>query len=166
MVSVRNIQPCSPGELHDLKAHLSTSNVPQLVRLIESGAAVDKGEISPLAEVGQLPTIFKNIGTVRSEQEYGQKTFRVSQVPEVLQKAQCTDRAMRQKIDSYKKEVAEGTYRLTVTLLQTDGDFYIWDGDKSAVACFEHASQTGNARYSLPVFVIRPPVPLRAVETL
>jgi hypothetical protein len=158
MVGIKNSRGCTPAELQDLKKHL--------VQLIESGAKVTKGEISPLAEIGRIRTIFKDIGSVLSKAEYGQDTFLVSQVQSVLKSKGCTDIAMRDKIAAFKTQIASGKFRLTVTLLETDGDLYIFDGDKSAVAFFEHSSETGSEDCSLPVFVIKPPCPLHAVKSL
>jgi hypothetical protein len=164
MVVLRGLAGCPAAEFDGLKTHLLASNVPWVVtRVIERGAAVQKAEVAPLSEVGNLRTIFVNLKSVRSQAEYGEKTFLVSQVMGVLRCPEVPDLAMLNRVSSFIRQLEGRLFRRTVTLLETDGDFYIVDGNKSAVASFEHASLIGDTGFRLPVYVVKPGIPMAVI---
>jgi hypothetical protein len=156
MPQIVHCRTCTPKEISELRAYLSTTPVRWLVGVIDGGARVSKGEVKSLSQVGRLRTIWGDLGGVRSDHEYGLEKFLVGQVMAVLKKPQCTDKERLDRIENYVKLFANNQLDLKITLMEDRSGITICDGNTRVVACFEYCVRTGQTSLRLPVNVISP----------
>jgi len=140
---------CTAEERRSLMDYLSLTPVAWIVEVVGSGAKVSKGEIDKTSELGNLKTIWKDLGGIRRANEYS-----VREVVKILGDPLCTDAKSREKIQQYKRLYGLEKLRLTITLLERNNDLMIIDGNKSAVACYEYGKDHGLSNLRLPVYII------------
>jgi hypothetical protein len=141
-------------EVESLKKFLLQTPVRWVIHNVENGARVSKGEIQGLSVIGNLRTIWSNLGEVYSIKEHNSEKFIVNQVVDALSKSQNKDAKVDLKIiKEFINQLAKGQLKLTVTLKETGNDFMILDGNKSTTAYFEYCKRRGE-NASLPVFII------------
>ena len=153
MPEITHRTTCSPEEIDALKQFLK-SRAPQLVRFIEVGAVVSKGRITSRMALGNTNTEWYNVGDIRSRKEYHAKFFRVDQMMAVLKSPQCHGRADLDLIQKYCREIGSGSFKSTITLFEKRNEIFIYDGNHSAVAFFEHYAQCNSDEINVEVFII------------
>lgn len=149
-----NRENCIPEEIESLRKFLLQSPVRWIVNHIDNGARVSKGEIHGLSSIGNLKTFWSNLGDIYSIKEHRIENFLVSQVMDALSKPQCKDKITYVTIKKYINQLANNQLKTTITLIETNDELVIVDGNKSTVACFEYGLKSALTDLRLPVFII------------
>lgn len=154
MLCVANRVVCAPREIEWLKNYIQSSSVPSLASMIGARPEVSRGTVGPPSDVGNLKTFWANLGVVKCKTAYGTDNFLVCQVLRVLQKPICDDKTTLRTIKKYIELKSLNELEIIITIVEKYGDLTIWDGNKRAVACFEHAFEKGDRNYAMPVYVV------------
>jgi len=156
-IDIINRIDCAPDEISRLKEYLQKTQVNWVVKCIDNGARVSKGEIQGLSALGNLKTFWSDLGDVSSIKEHGSEKFSVNQVMDALSKPQNMDNANAKKalskINEYSRRLASGQLELIITLIETNNGLMIIDGNSRAVTYFEHYKEIEESG-CLPVFII------------
>ncbi len=156
-------QACTPQEVIDLRdyqaqhSHVACIVVP----LINGGAPVQKAKVKGLAKIGCLKTFFGNIGHACCRTLFAKDRHRVSQVLEVLRNPNYNMHPdignMAQKLNQYKYKFALPTSDPKVTIVDSQNDVLIADGNKTAIAAYMYALEMANPAFELLVHYINIP---------
>ena len=153
MPEITDRKNCSPNEIGELRQFLQP-RAPQLVRFINAGAVVSKGRITSRVALGNINTEWYNVGNIRSRKEYHAKFFRVNQMMAVLKNPECREKEHLDRIQKYCREISSGSFKSTITLFERNNEMFIYDGNHSAVAFFEHYSTGNSDDTDVEVFII------------
>lgn len=128
--------------------------------LLHQGAALQEYELFPLSDIGELLTLFKNIGTLTSVEAAGTPFF-------PLHLAYAAFKRASEKSEENSKKPDFSTVQEYVRRIQTTGTqgkvtavkirpdtFQLVDGNKSAIAAFEWARASGRFDFRLRIYVI------------
>ncbi len=157
---VTDHQACTSQEVVNLRAYLHQhSHVSHIVLpLIDAGAPVFKAKVKGLANIGSLKTFFGNIGYAYSQPLFGTDRHRVSQVIEVLRNPNYNMHPdigkIGQKLNDYKYEFALPTSNPKVTIVDSQNNVLIADGNKTAIAAYMYALERSSSAFELPVYYI------------
>jgi hypothetical protein len=161
---VTDREPCTEPEKQALLAYLrANSHVKLPLELIEQGWRLEKGKVRGTASIGQLVTVFKNLGNTHCKALHGSDFFTVAQALEVFRNPGADTHpdipdGMR-KIVRYKTCFAGPCSNPKVTMVELREGALIVDGDKTAIAGYLYASEVGVSDFILPVYYVSPPVP-------
>jgi len=153
MPEIINRKDCSPQEIEKLKQFFE-SHSPPLVQFINAGAGVSKGTIKSQSELAKTFTEWHTLGGIRSRKDCKLKYFPVDRVMDVLKNPRCNDRYDMNLIQKYNQEIAKDTFKSTITLFENGNETFIYDGNHSAVAFFEHYSECGVDDVNIEVFIV------------
>jgi hypothetical protein len=148
---------CTPDEVANLRAyHEQHSHVGHIVvPLIDAGAQVFKAKVKGLANIGSLKTFFCNLGYAYCQALFGTNRHRVTQVLQVLRDPNYNMHRdigeMGQTLNRYKFEFALPTSDPKVTIVDSQNDVLIADGNKTAIAAYMYALETSNPTFELVV---------------
>ena len=154
MPEISNRTICSLTEINSLKTYLSKTPVCWLVKVIDQGAKVSKGEIVSLSQIGELRTIWGELDGIYKNGMNDSEKFLVKEVMKVLRDPWCHDTHRLTLIEKYKRLLASDELELIITLFEKEENIVICDGNSRAVACFEYGLETGQSNLSLPVYAI------------
>jgi hypothetical protein len=167
LAELRNLvtdhQACTPQEITNLRDyHSQHSHVRHIVvPLINGGAPVQKAVVKGLARIGCLKTFFGNVGHAYCRTLFRQDRHRISQVPEVLRNANYNMHPhiadMATKLNQYKYKFALPNSDPKVTIVDSQNEVLIADGNKTAIAAYIYALETANAAFKLAVYYIKVP---------
>lgn len=108
--------------------------------------------------IGALKTFFGNIGRARCRELHTTDRFLVAQAADVLlDSAYSNDTdvvATRERVTRYKRLFGTSASDPRVTIVQSQNDCLIVDGNKTAIAAFLHASDNPSSVFALPVYFL------------
>ncbi len=153
---------CSQQELSTLPDYLKSSGVGGIVvPLIASVAHVQNAKVNGCARIGSLRTLFGNVGAAYCRTFFDADRYRVAQVLEVFRNPAYNSHPdiadMRQKISQYKYKFALPTSDPKVTIVSSQNDVLIADGNKTAIAAYLYALETQDPAFELSVHYIDVP---------
>jgi hypothetical protein len=153
--------PCPEQEKQDLLAYLRQNSHVQLpVQLLGQGWLLEKGLVKGLASIGQLVTVFRNLGNTHCKAVHDSEFFTVRQALEVFRNPGADKHPDIpqdfQKILRYKGQFAGPDSRPIVTIVEIPDGVLIADGDKTAIAGYLYALEAGIGDFILPVYYISP----------
>ena len=160
---VTDHHPCDQKEIAAIRDyHANNSHVAcVVVPLIDSGAPVRKAKVKGCARIGSLKTFFGNLGNAYCRALFGTDRYRVAQVLEVFRNPTYNmhpDIAdMRQKVNQYKLKFALPISDPKVTIMSSQDEVLIADGNKTAIAAYVYALETANPAFQLSVHYIDVP---------
>jgi len=160
---VTDHQACTPQEVTSLQDyHAQHSHVQDtVVPLINGGATVQKAKVKGLAKIGYLKTFFGNIGHAYCRTLFGQDRFRVAQVLEVLRNPNYNMHpdigSMGHTVNQYEYKFALPASDPKVTIVDSQNDVLIADGNKTAIAAYMYALETADSAFELTVYYISVP---------
>jgi hypothetical protein len=144
-------------DYHARNSHVACTVVP----LIDSGAPVQKAKVKGCARIGSLKTFSGNLGDAYCRALFGMDRYRVAQVLEVFRNPNYNihpDIAdMRQKVNQYKWKFAPPTSDPKVTIVSSQDNVLIADGNKTAIAAFVYALEIADPAFQLSVCYIDVP---------
>jgi hypothetical protein len=149
-MTISNCRLCSETEKEKLKLYLYDTPVCWLVRYIENGAEILKGELESTETLGQIRTIWSTLGHINKSPD----KFLVREVLTTLHKYDCGDIKTLQLIQEYKSLIAENKLEIIITLLKQNDDIIICDGNKRAVAYYEYLIEKERNKMTLPVYIV------------
>jgi hypothetical protein len=157
---VTDHQACQPEEVANLRDyHIRCSHVKNIVvPLIDAKAPVYKAKVKGLANIGSLKTFFGNIGHAYCKALFGNDRHRVSQVLEMLRNPNYNMHPdigdMGRKLNQYKYQFALSTSDPKVTIVDSQNDVLIADGNKTAIAAYMYALERAIPAFELVVYYI------------
>jgi len=155
MPYIKNRTPCTNEEITELQHYLKGTPVFNLTNYFEKNhTLVYKGVIESNIDLGKTKTIWSNLGGVLSKSEYSSDKFLVKQVCSTLKNPNCKDKGTLVKIKEYTQLLVNKKLEMKVTLLETNNQLIICDGNKRAVAWFEYFLKCKSTNIRLPVFII------------
>jgi len=123
--------------------HLTTTPVARnFFPYFEKRFFISNVQISSLKELGRLRTIFGDLGGIRSSSKGSAQKFTVSRVLPALKKPACTDKEGLESIRRFMDNLDE--FPFLVTIVKDQVNYMIVDGDKHAVAFYEHSRKIPN----------------------
>jgi hypothetical protein len=125
--------------------------------LAQQEATLHAGLVVGLDAIGALVTIWTDLAGVRAREKQGRPCFLVSEAldalqdPSVPREEQPKDHLST--ILAMIEGIEQGQFTPLAVFAQSDLGLYIVDGNKSAVACYEHARRHRRVEAVLPVIV-------------
>jgi hypothetical protein len=152
---IKQRESCSLEERGSHIKYLTKTPVYDFLKPHFKNCVISTGKIESCNNVGKTKTIWHDLGGILSEREYGTSTFLVEQVIPVLKKPQCNDKNENlKKIKEYIQFIPDPNFEIKITLLENNNQILICDGNKRAVAWYEHFSKCGINNVNLPVYII------------
>lgn len=156
---------CDEVEVQYVLQHLAADQGagPSFLCELPDGVQWLKGWVRGLKAIGELPTIWTELAGVKSQAIHERPVFCVREVLPVLQQP-LVPRAHQLKddlatIEHMVAQLASGTAPVPVVVLAACAlGLYIVDGNKTAVAHYEHAQRLALPDWRLPVYLpLEPP---------
>jgi hypothetical protein len=151
--NLAGIHACDPAASIKLARYLRRTAIPAFAGELEGGRVrADRATVLTREDLGQLRSIFADLGGIMAIQETGRPTHRVDEVRAVLARPDCTDSDSRTRLANLIRALRSGglTDR-TLTTALTDGGVVFVDGNKRAAAIYETAAATP---IRLPVYLL------------
>lgn len=128
----------------------------RLGHLIRRGLLVlEAGVITSNRSLGEMPTIFRNLGGLLAHDLFGRELFAVAELGHVLHRDDCNDERSRRRYDELVEELGAGRQEPNITIDRASG--IIQDGNKTAGAF--HQIHLAGDEVELPVYLVRLPLP-------
>jgi len=148
-----DIHPCDHPATIKLTAYLRSTAVPAFASELQARHLLaHRATVLTRQDLGQLLSIFANLGGIASMQETGHLTYLIRDVQAVLAQPGCTDTDSRTRLAGLIESVRVG--RLTdriLTAARTDVGVVFVDGNKRAVAIYEAGEPTP---VRLPIYLL------------
>lgn len=152
---ILNLQLCSPAEISTQIAYLEATPVAAIAtQLCRGTLCLYKGIIQSLDALGTLKTEFGTIGTETAPPMDGERKFRICQVLPLLRANAGLDNLMLQKIEEFMQKDARGDVEYNVTVLKSETDLIVKDGNKRTIAFYERRKGLHDPIH-LPVFLAK-----------
>ncbi len=159
MPEISNRTNCSLAEIDCLRTYLSQTPVHRLVKVIDKGARVSRGEIKPLSQIGRLRTMWGELDGIYRNGKDDSEKFLVKEIMPALRDPQCHDAQRLCLIEGFKRRLlTNNKLELKITLFEEEDNIIMCDGNSRTVAYFEYGLETRQSNLSLPVYIINPHV--------
>lgn len=124
--------------------------------LIRAGLLVlEAGVITSNRSLGEVPTIFRNLGGLLAHELVGKELFGVADLGQVLHRDDCADERSRRRYDELVEQLSAGRQEPNITIDRVSG--IIQDGNKTAGAF--HQIHLESDDIELSVYLVRHPLP-------
>lgn len=154
-----SIEECTEQVKKEHIAYLKGTPVSSIADSLSQGLCqLKSAAISSLLELGEMQTIFADLGGIKSSTIFGQEKFLVKQVLDVLNNPDCTDAKSLESINYFMGELMLGSLDPIITIyMSASNNPMIIDGDKRAVAIYNDAiNRKLNSSIHIPVYLILP----------
>jgi hypothetical protein len=160
LAGIQQLRPCTPQETAQVMQRLVEdrgAGPAFAATLTQLQATLYAGLVVGTEAVGELTTIWTNLAGVRAWERHGRPCFLVSEAtdalrdPVVPRKPQPKDDLVT--ILAMIEAIEQGTFSPLAALANCEAGLYILDGNKSAVACYQHARQRKMLNAILPIIV-------------
>jgi hypothetical protein len=157
---IQQLRPCTERETERVFERLArdTGAGPDFAATLrQQRASLYAGLVVGTEAIGDLVTIWTDLAGVRARERHGRACFRVCEALDAL-RVPVVPRADQPKDDlgtilAMMESIEAGTFTSLSVLAICEAGLYIVDGNKSSVACYEHARQWKRLDAVLPVVV-------------
>ncbi len=135
--------------LEEQVGYLGNTPVAWAAKWLQGGVAkLQKGHIKSVSELGDLSSIFSNLGDLFAATEVGRQKFQIKHVRTILLDPRCGDDLRRNRLETIEAGLRDGSIDPNITVF----DDMVIDGNKTAAAY--HHIYHDVPEIDLPVFVI------------
>lgn len=136
-------------DLEEQVVYLGNTPVSWTAKRLQAGVAkLQKGRIKSVSELGDLNSIFSNLGDLFAAAEVGRQKFQIKHVRTMLLDPRCGDDFRRNRLDKIEAGLRNGSINPNITVF----DGMVIDGNKTAAAY--HDIHQAAPEIDLPVYVI------------
>lgn len=167
--NLADIHACDLATSSKLATYLRSTAVPAFANELQAGRVrASSATVLTREHVGQLLSIFANLGGITSMHETGRATYLVGEVRAVLARPDCTDVESRTALAGLIEAVRSGELiDRTLTAALTDGGAVLVDGNKRAAAMYEAAGTMPiRIPMRLPIYLLEATAGVLALEGL
>jgi len=145
---------CSNKEKSKLIDYLRDTPVSWIANKIGSKYNVRKGLVSSISELGNMQTLWSSLGGVQCNEVFKSDKFRVRDAFKVLNDPACADVESLKTVQKYIHDIHDISMLITV-ILEDNGEYRIFDGNKRAVAYYETMKAQQNPKIRLKIFLLQ-----------